>query len=191
MNRSNGNELERRRHPVRLRACNLRLSPDDAAMKRVIGFFLLMLGLVSGVVFAAAKNNGPFIAIHPEGGEDEGRRMVRPDEVGGETRWFRISPEVSGRHFGGYAPFQAEDGYSYGAVLYLNDEGTRAVQVMCSTFQGKLGRIIVNGRPVDTVRIDRPPVDRKIVIWSGLTKEDFKAFDKSGKMKRVGGVPVQ
>ena len=143
--------------------------------------------LFSGSLMAAGKNKGPFIAIHPEGAEDEGQRMVRPDEVGGERRWFRISPEVSGRHFAGYTAFLAEDGLTYGVALYLNDEGTRAVQIMCSTFNGKLGRIIVNGRPVDTLRIDRPPADRKIIIWSGLTKEDLKAFDKSGKMKRVGG----
>ncbi len=178
-------------HPRCLRACNYAAGPDDAGMKRAIGFFLLALTLVSGSLWAAAKNKGPFIAIHPEGGEDEGQRMVRPDEVGGQTRWFRISPEVSGRHFAGYAPFASEDGYTFGAALYLNDEGTRAVQVMCSTFQGKLGRVIVNGRPVDTLRIDRPPTDRRIIIWGGLTKEDFTAFDKSGKLRRIGEEPRQ
>lgn len=156
-------------------------------MKRAIGCLLLVWSLVSGEAMAAAKNEGPFIAMHPEGTKDEGQRMVRPDQQGGQERWFRISPEVSGRHFSGYTAFMAEDGASYGAVLHLNDEGTRAVQVMCSTFQGKLARIIVNGRPVDTVRIDRPPADRRIIIWSGLGKADFKAFDKSRKLKRVGG----
>lgn len=156
-------------------------------MKRAIGILLLALSVVSGGLMAAAKNNGPFIAIHPEGGEDEGQRMVRPDTVGGQTRWFRISPEVSGRHFAGYTPFASEDGFTFGAALYLNDEGTRAAQVMCSTFQGKLGRVIVNGRPVDTLRIDRAPADRRIIIWGGLTKEDFVAFDKSGKLRRIGG----
>ncbi len=159
-----------------------------ALMKRLLNCLLLALSLGSGGLQAAGKNNGPFIAMHPEGSEDEGRRMVRPDEVGAQTRWFRISPEVSGRHFSGYTAFQSEDGLSFGAVLYLNDEGGRATQVMCSTFQGKLARIIVNGRPVDTVRIDRAPTDRRIVIWSGLTEADFRAFDKSKKMKRVGGV---
>jgi hypothetical protein len=157
-------------------------------MKRSI-FLGLAVSLASGGAWAAGKNNGPFIAIHPEGREDEGQRMVRPDEVGGEVRWFRISPEVSGRHFAGYTPFRAEDGVSYGAVLFLNDEGARAIQVLCTTFQGKLGRIIVNSRPVDTIRIDRPPTDRRVIIWSGLTAEDLKAFDKSGKLKRVGGNP--
>ena len=156
-------------------------------MKRAISLVLLLMTLLGGGLLAAAKNKGPFIGMHPEGTEDEGPRMVRPDVVGGQKRWFRMSPEVSGRHFGGYTPFAAQDGNGMGAVLYLNEEGTRAVMVMCSTFNGKLARILVNGRPVDTVRIDRPPADRKIVIMSGLTVEDFAAFDKSGRMKRIGG----
>ena len=160
-------------------------------MKSLLIILSFVLCVWTGGVSAAARNNGPFIAIHPEGSQGEGQRMVRPDTVGGKTRWFRISPEVSGRHFGGYAPFAAADGLTFGAVLYLNDEGARSIQVLCSTFQGKLARIIVNGRPVDTVRIDRAPRDRRIIIWSGLTPEDFKAFEKSRKLKRVGGESPQ
>ena len=156
-------------------------------MKRAISLGLLLITLFTGGLLAAAKNKGPFIGMHPEGTEEEGPRMVRPDAVGGQKRWFRISPEVSGRHFGAYTPFAAPDGNGMGAVLYLNEQGTRAVMVMCSTFQGKLARILVNGRPVDTVRIDRPQADRKIVIMGGLTIEDFKAFDKSGRLKRIDG----
>lgn len=156
-------------------------------MKRALSLILLLLALSCAGLDAAAKNKGPFIGMHPEGSEEEGPRMVRPDTVGGQKRWFRMSPEVSGRHFKGYTPFAAADGNGMGALLYLNEEGMRAAMVMCSTFNGKLARILVNGRPVDTVRIDRPPADRKIVIISGLTIEDFKAFDKSGRMKRLGG----
>lgn len=156
-------------------------------MKRVLTGLLLIFCLVPSLLEAAGKNNGPFISLHPEGAEDEGQRMVRRDESGGQVHYYRISPEISGRHFGAYTAFMAEDGASYGAVLYLNEEGGRAMQVMCSTFQGKLARIIVNGRPVDTVRIDRAPKDGRVVIWSGLGKEDFKMFDKSKKLKRIGG----
>jgi hypothetical protein len=154
-------------------------------MKSILTCVLLFLSVMTGGLSAAGKNNGPFIAMHPEGSKEEGQRMVRPDEVGGKVRYFRISPEISGRHFAAYKPFLAEDGVTYGAWLYLNDEGTRAAMVMCSTFQGKLARIIVNGRPVDTVRVDKAPADRRIVVWRGLTAEDFKAFDKSGKLKRL------
>ena len=156
-------------------------------MKRAISCVLLLITLMGGGLLAAGKNKGPFIGMHPEGSEDEGPRMVRPDTLGGQQRWFRMSPEVSGRHFGAYTPFPAQDGNGMGAVLYLNEEGMRAAMVMCSTFNGKLARILVNGRPVDTVRIDRPPADRRIVVMSGLMVEDFKAFDKSERMKRIGG----
>ena len=159
-------------------------------MKRAICLILLLVTVLGDSVVAAGKNKGPFIGMHPEGSEDEGPRMVRPDTVGGQNRWFRTSPEISGRHFGAYTPFVAQDGNGMGAVLFLNEEGMRAAMVMCSTFNGKLARILVNGRPVDTVRIDRPPSDRKIVVVSGLTLEDFKAFDKSARMKRIGGSEI-
>ncbi|MES2709007.1 MAG: hypothetical protein V4726_20595 [Verrucomicrobiota bacterium] len=146
---------------------------------------LFCLLLIPAPVMAGAKSKGPFIGMHPEGDAQEGPRMVRPDTVNGEKIWFRISPEVSGRHFGGYAPFMADDG-SFGVALQLKSEGERAVQVMCSTYQGKLARIIVNGRPVDTLRLDQPPTDGRIIIWSGLNRQDLLLFDKA--MKRFGGI---
>lgn len=150
-------------------------------------FFRLLfcILLVPSLGLSAGKTKGPFIGMHPEGGENEGQRMVRPDSVGGRKVWFRISPEVSGRHFGGYAPFAASDG-TFGVALQLKEEGMRAVQIMCSTYPGKLARIIVNGRPVDTLRIDKPPTDGRIIIWSGLSRADLLLFDKS--MKRFGGI---
>ncbi len=111
--------------------------------------------------------------------------MVREEVIGGERHYFRISPEVASRHFAGYSAFPAEDGASFGATLYLNAEGRRAVEVMCSTYQGKLGRVIVNGRAVDTLRIDRPGADGQIIIWQGLNVADLKSMSK--KLKRVGG----
>jgi hypothetical protein len=134
---------------------------------------------------AAGKSKGPFIGMHPEGDEHEGPRMVRPDIVAGEKKYFRISPEVSGRHFGAYSAFMADDG-SFGVALQLKEEGARALQVMCSNYQGKLARIIVNGRPVETLRLNQPPADGRVIVWSGLTRQDLELFDKS--MKRVGGI---
>lgn len=111
--------------------------------------------------------------------------MVRPDMVGGEKKYFRISPEVSGRHFGAYAAFMADDG-SFGVAFQLKEEGVRALQVLCSNYQGKLARIIVNGRPVETLRLDQPPADGRVIVWSGLNRQDLELFDKS--MKRFGGI---
>jgi len=156
----------------------------DKLMSRILRLLFCLL-LLPASALAGSKPKGPFIGMHPEGDEKEGPRMVRPDKVGGETVYFRISPEVSGRHFGAYAPFMADDG-SFGVVLQLKEEGERAIQVMCSIYQGKLARIIVNGRPVDTVRLDRPPADGQVVIWSGLNKQDLLLFDKA--MKRKGGI---
>ena len=157
-------------------------------MKGVLCWIFCVMGFLLIPGWGAARNDGPFIGLHPEGAAEEGARMVQPDVVNGQKVFFRISPEVSGRHFSTYEPFPAQDGNGMGVVLGLNEEGMRAMMVLCSTFQGKLLRIIVNGRPVDLVSVDRPPADRKVVILSGLTAEDFKLFDKSKKLKRLGVV---
>lgn len=144
---------------------------------------LVFLLLSSPAVQAGRKAPKAYIGLHPEGSQEEGPRMVVPNRLGDETYYFRISPEISVRHFSAYSPFLAEDG-TLGAVLHLNDEGRRALQVMCSNYGGKLARVIVNGRAIDTLRIDRPSPDGKIVLWQGLTKQDLALFDKS--MKRLG-----
>lgn len=109
--------------------------------------------------------------------------MVRPNVIDGKTHYFRVSPDLVIRHFDAFRAFPSEDGGSYGAALHLNDEGLRAMAVMCSTNQGRLARTIVNGRAIDVIRIDRPGDDGYFIIWSGLTEADFKLFGK--KLKRL------
>lgn len=148
---------------------------------RLLFYLLLFPSLGLG----AGKTKGPFIGMHPEGDENEGPRMVRGEVLAGRKIWFRISPEVSGRHFSGYAPFAAADG-TFGVALQLNAEGGRAVLVMCSTYPGKVVRIIANGHPVDAQRIAKPPSDGRIIIWQGLSRADLLLFDKT--LKRFGGI---
>ena len=148
-------------------------------MKRAISLILLLVALSCAGLDAAAKNKGPFIGMHPEGSEEEGPRMVRPDTVGGQKRWFRMSPEVSGRHFGGYTPFAAADGNGMGALLYLNEEGMRAAMVMCSTFNGKLARILVNGRTLRTALFltsTTAPASKLLISTSNFAQSVTQAY---------------
>lgn len=153
----------------------------------MIRFARTLLILVALICPALAGGKAPklYIGFHPEGSSEEGPRLVRPDIVSGKTRYFRISPELSVRHFSSYSAFAAEDGATWGAKLVLNDDGKRAMEVMVSTYQGKLVRILVNGRAVDILKIDRNSGDGEVVIWQGLTKQDLILMDK--QLRRVGG----
>jgi hypothetical protein len=156
-------------------------------MKRFLSIILAVLSLAS-VVHGSGKSSGCYVGLHAEGDEIDGPKMVVPNTIDGKKHFFRISPEISTRHFDAFRAFTAEDGATYGAALRLTEEGQRAMTAMCTVNQGRLARTIVNGRPLDIVRIDRPGDDGYFIIWGGLTKNDLKLL--SQKMKRLdGGVP--
>lgn len=152
---------------------------------RILLLLVLALAAVAPPCHAGGKSPGLYIGFHPEGEESEGPRLVRPDTVGGKKRWFRISPELSTRHFRAYTPFLSEDGATWGAALQLTEEGERAARGLAANFSGRLVRIVVNGRSVDTVLIDRHPEDGYMIIWRGLTAKDFELMNR--KLRRIGG----
>jgi hypothetical protein len=156
-------------------------------MRQIPGIVLCLL-LLTAVAPGSGKSSGPYIGLHVEGEEYEGPRMVRPGVINGEKKYFRISPEVVTRHFGAFYAFMAEDGASYGAALRLNDEGRRAMAVMATNNFGRLARTIVNGKPLDVIRIDRPRDDGYFIIWGGLDAADLKLMSK--KLDRLDeGLP--
>lgn len=137
---------------------------------------------------AGGKSPQAYIGLHVEGDEYEGEKFVRPNTINGQVKFFRILPEVGTRHFSAFQAFMAEDGGSYGVALRLNDEGMRAMQVMCTNNQGRLARTIVNGKLLDIIKIDRVPADGYVIVWSGLGPEDLKVLGK--KLKRLdSGMP--
>ncbi|HEX2749228.1 MAG TPA: hypothetical protein VHM91_14570 [Verrucomicrobiales bacterium] len=151
-------------------------------------FILSALLLLTSLAHAGNKSSGAYIGLHAEGDEVDGPKMVRPNVIDGQTHYFRISPELAIRHFDSFRAFTAEDGSSYGAALHLNDEGQRAMTVLCSTSRGRLARTIVNGKALDIIRIDRSGDDGFFIIWSGLSADDLKLIGK--KLKRLdNGMP--
>lgn len=156
-------------------------------MKAVLPCLLATFFLAT-VALGGGKSPGPYIGIHVEGDQTDGPKMVRPGVINGKEHYFRISPEVVTRHFEAFHAFVSEDGASYGAALRMNDEGRRAMQVMVSLNQSRLARTIVNGRPLDIIRVNRAGDDGYFIVWSGLGPEDIKLFSK--KLKRLdSGVP--
>jgi hypothetical protein len=150
-------------------------------MKTALTFFALLFTAFPAA--AGGKSPAPYIGLHVQGDEYEGAKFVKPNVVNGETKYFRIIPDVTTRHFSAFQAFVSEDGASYGAALRLNDEGLRALNVMCTTSQGRLARTIVNGKLLDIIHIDRVPADGYVIVWSGLSEDDLKLMSK--KLRRL------
>jgi hypothetical protein len=150
-------------------------------MKTALTFLALLFTAFTAA--AGGKSPAPYIGLHVQGDEYEGAKFVKPNVVNGETKYFRIIPDVTTRHFSAFQAFVSEDGASYGAALRLNDEGLRALNVMCTTSQGRLARTIVNGKLLDIIHIDRVPADGYVIVWSGLSEDDLKLMSK--KLRRL------
>jgi hypothetical protein len=144
--------------------------------------FIVTAFMAAPAVMASGGSPGAYIGLHVQGEEYEGPKFVVPSTVDGQQFFFRITPDVSARHFKAFRAFPADDG-SYGVVLYLSEPGLRAMNIMTQTNRGRLMRTIVNGRVVGTLKIDGDVQDGKFVIWSGLDAPDLKLMAK--KMKRL------
>jgi preprotein translocase subunit SecD len=157
---------------------------------------LCVLLAIAPAARASGGQPGAYIGLHVQGEEHESTKFVVPSTVDGQQYFFRISPDVSARHFNAFRAFPAPDG-SYGVILHLSEPGQRAMDIMTRTNRGRLMRTIVNGKVVGTLRIDSDVTDGRFVIWSGLDAPDLKLMAK--KLKRLdvpapgerGGEPEQ
>lgn len=153
-------------------------------MNRLLRLLLCAITLVVAApsLYASGGSPGAYIGLHVQGEEYEGSKFVVPSQVDGKPYFFRVVPDVSARHFKAFRAFPAEDG-SFGVILYLSENGQRAMDIMTQTNRGRLMRTIVNGRVVGTLTIDGDVRDGKFVIWSGLDAPDLKLMSK--KLKRM------
>lgn len=73
-----------------------------------------------------------------------------------------------------------QDG-SYGVVFTLKNEMRNRLYTTTVQKQGKLILPVVNGLAFQPVRIDRPVIDGKLVIWGGLNGYDLKEMARNIK----------
>ena len=125
------------------------------------------------------------ISIHSEGSPADGEKRVFPKNVLGEERYFRISPEITETNFKAFYPFNADDGTSFGATFFLDDKATLRLDQLSTADQGKFILAVVDGVPVDYMRIDKPTTDGMITIWRGLKQDHLVFLEKKLKVPAV------
>lgn len=148
---------------------------------------LLLLAAVH-ISFGMGKSGGPHVAWLVEGEELEGPKMVRRDfeaAPDGLVHYFRVTPMVSTIDITGMTPIPANDG-TWGAAFYLNDKGWRSLQSTVATDSGKLLRVMLNGRPVEFQRIEKPTQDDHIIcIWRGISDAELSQLKRRFKDPKV------
>ncbi len=66
-----------------------------------------------------------------------------------------------------------------GTRIQLKEHAARRLEATTNMGQGRFMVSRLNGRVVDGVKIDKPVVDGKMVIWKGVTLADIAVLDES------------
>ena len=90
-------------------------------------------------------------------------------------------PRLSERDVVAFYPYTAANG-TYGALLQLDEHGRIALDALSVERNGSLLFVLINGRPVSELFIDRRVSDGRIYIGSGLTKADIDLMKKDWRL---------
>ncbi len=139
---------------------------------------LLIFSLIPSLAFSSGQKAPPAsISFHLESGEGAGAKMVREVETVVGKKWFSNSPFVSNGNVASFAPFPAKDGTSFGVVFQVDGLTAKRLEALTGTNINKLVMPVVNGQPTHVFRIDESIKDGQLVVWSGVTEREIKAYD--------------
>ena len=90
-------------------------------------------------------------------------------------------PRLSERDVVAFYLYPAADG-NYGALFQLDEHGRLALDALSIERRGSLLFILINGRSITELQIDRRVSDGRIYIASGLTKADIELMKKDWRL---------
>jgi hypothetical protein len=90
-------------------------------------------------------------------------------------------PRLSEQDVVAFFPYSAKDG-SYGALFQLDEHGRVALDALSVERRGTLLFVLINGRPITELQIDRRISDGRIYIASGLTRADIELMEKDWRL---------
>ncbi len=153
--------------------------------------FVVALALLAALASVAAfvtpadasgsKKRDPTIAIRfhaQEAGYDP--TFAAKVKVGNPPQEITVEkiPMISEKDIVSFYPYRASDG-SYSAVLKLDRHGEATLEAISSEKRGSLLVLLVNGRPIMSILIDKIIRDGIIFIPSGLTEANIKSMGAS------------
>jgi hypothetical protein len=146
-------------------------------------FMLVVLALTPAAFGSGKKEPKISVTFHIETDATDNPKMIFPQAVAGQRKFFRRLPEISAKDIASFSPFPSEFG-DYGIVFKLKGPPTNRLAALTSASQGRWMIAQVNGRIVDEVMIDKQVDDGQMVIWKGVTLADITVLDK--ELNRTG-----
>src|SRR6266480_1491672 len=90
-------------------------------------------------------------------------------------------PRLSERDVVAFYPYSAGE-ENYGALFQFDDHGRLALDALSIERRGSLVFVLINGRPITELQIDRRVSDGRIYIASGLTKADIDLMKNNWRL---------
>lgn len=131
---------------------------------------------------AAAEKRAPPIAVRFHAGANALDTGVfsMPVALGGDPpRQVVVErvPSISERDIVAFYPFRAAGGGSYGVEFQLSRHGQLTLQNLSLAHRGGFLLVMVNGRPVTPLTVDRPIADGLIVVPFGISGADVRSLE--------------
>jgi hypothetical protein len=132
-----------------------------------------------GVSTADARKPRCTLRAHVEANAQDGpvfSTRLRSPATGRELVISKV-PTISELDVVGFQAYPAADG-TYGVLFHLNDHGKLALDTLSVERRGSTLIVLVNGRLVGELQIDRRVSDGKLYIATGLTAQDVELMKK-------------
>src|SRR6266550_4014109 len=148
-------------------------------MKPIFASLIVALLTIS----ATGKDQHCIFRVHAEANPQDTAAFsssVRALFSGKQVAIERI-PRLSERDVVAFYPYSASDG-NYGALFELDEHGRLALDALSIERRGGLLFVLINGRSITELQIDRRVSDGRIYIASGLTKADIELMKKDWRL---------
>src|SRR5438270_13299600 len=157
----------------------LQLENYQSVMKSILASLIVALLAVS----ATGKDRHCIFRVHTEANPNDTATFsssVRAQFSGKQVAIERM-PRLSERDVVAFYPYPAGDG-NYGALFQLDDSGRLALDALSIEHRGSLLFVLINGRPITELQIDRRVLDGRIYVASGLSKADIDLMKKDWRL---------
>jgi len=144
--------------------------------------FRLILPVIFCLFFVAAAQKPPAVTfrLHGETSERDGDIFASPVAVGNPPIQVFVEkvPLISEREILAFYPFASPAG-GYGVYFQLDNHGSKGLETLTTSRQGRFMVAFLNGRPLLRLHVDRPIRDGIVMIPSGISSDEVRAISQA------------
>jgi hypothetical protein len=138
----------------------------------------VVLALAPAAFAGGKKDAKSTVSFHIETAGTDNPKMIVPQHIGGQQRYFMRSPEIDSKDIASFSPFPSDVPGEYGIVFIVKPAVVGRLAAVTNTNQSRWMITQLNGRVVDGVVIDQQIGDGRLVVWSGVTLQDISLLDQ-------------